>query len=123
MINFIKNTSFSRISFASYMFYRNKFIEMINNFTVTFEDGSYIVNLTGANNNIIESSNLNGVSIRGNNSAGLIKAGGLATTEDVADTVWEALKAGPSGGGDWTTASFGELMNQMITLGKFLGLK
>jgi hypothetical protein len=47
-------------------------IELINNYTVTFEDGQYIVELTGANNNILEKTNYNQVSVREKNSAGLV---------------------------------------------------
>jgi hypothetical protein len=47
-------------------------IEIINGYTVTFEDGQYAVELVGANSNIQDVSNVNQVSIRPNNSAGLI---------------------------------------------------
>lgn len=47
-------------------------IEIINDYTVTFEDGQYAVNLTGANSNVGDVVNLNQVSVRSNNSAGLI---------------------------------------------------
>lgn len=47
-------------------------VQIINGFTVTFEDGSYAVNLTGANNNISDVLNLNNVQLRSSNSAGLI---------------------------------------------------
>jgi len=47
-------------------------IEMINGYTITFEDGNYAVNLVGANSNIADVVNLNQVSIRSGNSAGLI---------------------------------------------------
>lgn len=46
-------------------------IEIINGYTVTFEDGNYAVNLNGANSNVGDVVNLNQVSIRSNNSAGL----------------------------------------------------
>lgn len=46
-------------------------IEMINNYTVTFEDGQYAVNLAGANSNIADVVNVNQVSVRSANSAGL----------------------------------------------------
>tara|TARA_R110001606_G_scaffold118687_1_gene249333 strand:- start:1083 stop:2222 length:1140 start_codon:yes stop_codon:yes gene_type:complete len=46
-------------------------IEMINDYTVTFEDGQYAVNLVGANSNILDKTNLNQVSVRSANSAGL----------------------------------------------------
>ncbi len=45
---------------------------IIGGYTVTFEDGSYAVTLVGANNNILDVANLNSVSIRPSNSAGLI---------------------------------------------------
>lgn len=47
-------------------------VEIINGYTVTFEDGSYAVNLIGANSNIGDVVNLNMVSVRSNNAAGLI---------------------------------------------------
>lgn len=46
-------------------------IEIINGYTVTFEDGQYAVNLVGANSNVSEVVNVNQVSIRSSNSAGL----------------------------------------------------
>lgn len=47
-------------------------IEIINGYTVTFEDGQYSVNLVGANSNVGDVVNANQVSIRSSNSAGLI---------------------------------------------------
>ena len=47
-------------------------VEMINGYTVTFEDGQYAVNLVGANSNVADVVNVNQVSIRPQNSAGLI---------------------------------------------------
>lgn len=47
-------------------------VEIINGYTVTFEDGQYAVNLTGANSNIGDRVNVNQVSVRSANSAGLI---------------------------------------------------
>ena len=46
-------------------------IEIINGYTVTFEDGQYAVNLVGANSNVGDVTNVNQVSIRSANSAGL----------------------------------------------------
>src|SRR3990167_8753976 len=48
-------------------------VEIINGYTVTFENGSYAVNLVGANSNIGDVLNLNSVSVRAANSAGLIQ--------------------------------------------------
>ena len=47
-------------------------IEIINGYTVTFENGAYAVNLTGANSNVGDVVNLNQVSVRSQNAAGLI---------------------------------------------------
>lgn len=47
-------------------------LEIINGYTVTFENASYVVNLIGSNNNILDVTNLNNVQVRSNNSAGLI---------------------------------------------------
>lgn len=49
-----------------------RIIEMINGYTVTFEDGQYAVNLVGANSNVGDVVNVNQVSVRSQNSAGLI---------------------------------------------------
>ncbi len=46
-------------------------VEIINGYTVTFEDGQYSVNLVGANSNIGDRVNANQVSVRSYNSAGL----------------------------------------------------
>lgn len=53
-------------------------VEIINGYTVTFEDGQYAVNLVGANNNISDVTNVNQVSVRSSNSAGMIVVGGDA---------------------------------------------
>lgn len=50
-----------------------RIIEIINGYTVTFEDGAYAVNFIGANSNIGDVTNVNNVSIRPNNSAGLVQ--------------------------------------------------
>jgi len=46
-------------------------VEIINGYTVTFQDGQYRVNIIGANNNITDVLNLNQVSVVPSNSAGL----------------------------------------------------
>ena len=47
-------------------------IEILDPYSVTFEDGQYAVNLVGANSNVGDKVNVNQVSVRSNNSAGLI---------------------------------------------------
>lgn len=49
-------------------------IEILDPYSITFEDGQYAVNLVGANSNVGDKVNLNQVSIRSNNSAGLISS-------------------------------------------------
>jgi len=46
-------------------------VELINGYTVTFEDDQYRVNLTGANTNLADVTNVNQVSVASSNSAGL----------------------------------------------------
>jgi len=48
-------------------------VEIINDYTITFEDGQYAVNLTKSNNNIGDRVNVNQVSVRSANSAGLMQ--------------------------------------------------
>ena len=48
-----------------------RFVLLSNGYTITFEDGQYAVNFDGANTNIQDYTNVNQVSIRPNNSAGL----------------------------------------------------
>ncbi len=46
-------------------------VEILNGYTVTFENGQYAVNLVGANSNVGDVVNVNQVSVRSANSAGL----------------------------------------------------
>lgn len=67
--------------------------EIINGYTVTFEDGSYRVRVIGGNHNISDVMVANSVSIEIGNSAGLIAVdtggGGAAPTEgQIAAAVW-----------------------------------
>jgi len=50
-----------------------RIIEIINDYTITFEDGQYAVNLVGANSNVADRVNVNQVSVRSANSAGLVQ--------------------------------------------------
>ena len=61
-----------------------RLIEIINGYTVTFEDDQYAVNLIGANSNVGDVVNVNQVSVRSANSTGLVVTNigsGLSTTE------------------------------------------
>jgi len=64
-------------------------LEIVNDFTVTFEDGQYAVNLVGANSNVGDRVNVNQVSVRSANSAGLVDA----DPQLVAQAVWSHASA------------------------------
>lgn len=63
-------------------------VEILEPYTITFEDGNYAVNLIGANSNISDKINLNSVSVRSANSAGLTTP---ASPSDIASAVWSSL--------------------------------
>jgi hypothetical protein len=65
-------------------------VEILNGYTVTFEDGDYAVNLFGANSNVADVTNVNHVSVRSANSAGLVTTGG-ANPLDIANAVWDLV--------------------------------
>jgi len=56
-------------------------VEIINGYTVTFEDGQYAVNLVGANSNVADVVNVNQVSVRSANSAGLVTSQAIEFSE------------------------------------------
>jgi hypothetical protein len=70
-------------------------IEIINGYSIEFEDGTYSVRLAGSNNNFFDVENgilvQNQVQVIAQNSAGLIvMAGGVAATPaEIADAVWD----------------------------------
>lgn len=74
----------TQVTLAGITFART--IEFINGWTITFEPGTYSVSLTNSNNNIADVMNLNGVSLRSANSAGLIVTG-AGDPDEVADAV------------------------------------
>lgn len=114
-------------------------VEMINGYTVTFEDGNYAVNLTGANSNIGDVVNLNAVSVRVANSAGLTELNledviwnALTANHTTAGTTGKALTDAGAAGNPWSATvsgntsagTFGELVGtKLLTVAKFLGLK
>lgn len=72
----------------------SRVIEILPPYTVTFEDGQYAINLVNANSNVSDKTNVNQVSVRSANSAGLVAATSTVTAGDVsaiADAVWEEL--------------------------------
>jgi hypothetical protein len=93
-------------------------IEITNGYTITFEDGTYSVNLIGANTNVMDVINKNQVASRSWNSAGLINVTGL-DAGSIADAVWdEPISTHVESG------SFGEKVgSKLLTVAKFIGLK
>ena len=77
-------------------------LEIINGYTVTFEDGQYTVRCVGANHNLADVKNLNQVSLIIGNSAGLV--------------VYETDVSG------LTSEESAQLM-KILTVSKFMGLK
>lgn len=70
IVNLRTHNHNTEVSLGGIVFAR--IIEIINGYTITFEDGQYAVNLVGANSNVGDVINLNQVSVRSSNSAGLI---------------------------------------------------
>ena len=98
-------------------------IEMVNGYTVTFEDGQYAVNLAGANSNIADVVNVNQVSVRSANSAGLQDLSTLLTAayqgQVVFSTSGQAGTAIPVG----TRATPVDNFPDAITISNKLGIR
>lgn len=62
-------------------------LEIINGYTITFEDGAYSVKCVGANHNIGDIKNVNQVSLIIGNSSGLIVSGSGVTAQDKTDII------------------------------------
>lgn len=95
-------------------------INIINGYTVTFEDGQYAVKLVGSNNNIFDEGiiNRNQVSIIPTNSAGLIQAPGGSDPEAIADAVWSRALSGYT-----TSGTAGNILRRIFsTVKALLGL-
>ena len=58
-------------------------VRIINGYTITFEDGRYAVNLIGGNTNIGDQVNINQVSVRTSNSAGLVNVSSGSSSSEV----------------------------------------
>ena len=82
--------------------------EIINGYTVEFEDGQYTVSCTGANHNLGDVKVANQVSLIINNAAGLINN---ATPASVAEAVWDAETASHQ-----TTGTYGKVVDLIYKL-------
>jgi hypothetical protein len=63
-------------------------IEIINGYTITFENGQYAVNLVGGNTNIADVTNVNQVSVRSANSAGLTYSKEIEDQSFIDGRIW-----------------------------------
>jgi hypothetical protein len=94
-----------------------RMIEIFDPYSITFEDGQYAVNLIGANSNVADKVNVNQVSVRSSNSAGLITvvAGSGVTAqdkEDIINGVWDEALVTHQG-----TGTTGEALEEATTGG------
>ena len=98
-------------------------VEIINGYSVTFEDGQYAVNLAGANSNIADVVNVNQVSVRSANSAGLQDLSTLLTAayqgQVVFNTSGQAGTAIPIG----TRATPVDNFADAITISNTIGIR
>ena len=99
-------------------------VEIINGYSVTFENGSYSVKLTGSNNNIWDIQNgilnQNTVQVIPTNSAGLIvvTSGSGVTAQDktdIIDGVWDEALSGHT-----TSGTSGKKLSDAEKLARFL---
>lgn len=83
-----------------------RIVEIINGYTVEFEDGQYAVTLEGPNNNLADVKVANQVSLITNNSAGSTVP---LLPGDIADAVWDELENEHD-----LSGSFGELQDKQL---------
>jgi hypothetical protein len=66
-------------------------VQLINGYSVTFEDGNYAVRLAGANNNLFDMENdilnMNNVQVIAQNSAGLVNPGKPLSAQETRDAM------------------------------------
>jgi hypothetical protein len=94
-----------------------RIIEIINGYTVEFEDGQYTVNCVGANHNLAEVKVPNQVSLIINNAAGLIAPEDFDAPA-IADAVWDE----PSSGHTTPGTMGAEVLDHGALLLRILGL-
>ena len=96
--------------------------EIINGYTVEFEDGQYVVRCVGANHNLADVKVPNQVSMIVGNSAGLVVVQSsdlAAAVADITTSVWNAPAASFS-----VQGSMGlHIGKKLLSVAKFLGLK
>lgn len=99
-----------------------RLVEIINGYTISFENGAYAVSVVGGNSNVADVTNLNSVQLRSNNSAGVVVVGAAAaslTDARVAD-LWQRHGLDPSAPAVHTATSIrvpadGSSIDQTVT--------
>ena len=74
-----------------------RILEIIEPYTITFEDDQYAVDVVGANTNILDRTNPNQVSVRSNNSAGLVGTRELQNLSFEDSRIWINTFTGQAG--------------------------
>ena len=92
-------------------------IEIINGFTITFENGLYAINFYGSNNNYADVTNVNYVSIRPNNAAGLIVDPGVAESLDYNGIIWYDSSEEGHPGSEYPIGTSAQPVNNVQDLG------
>lgn len=83
-------------------------VEIVNGYTITFEDGSYAVNVVGGNSNIGDVVNRNSVGVNTANSGGLIQ---------LTDDPWTSSLPG-----SYAAGTAGQLVGAVLASGQIDGL-
>jgi len=74
-----------------------RIVFIINNYTITFEDGAYAVNIVNGNSNVGDVINVNQVSVRSSNSTGLAYSSEIIKQSFQDARVWIDINLGSSG--------------------------
>lgn len=71
-------------------------VQIINGYTLTFEDGPYAVNIVGGNSNAADVNNKNQVSVNTANSAGFVQAAGDTAVNIATEVMAQLVETGLS---------------------------
>jgi len=109
----------TQVTLSGTLFARS--FEVINGYTIEFENGSYSVKCVGANHNIGDVKVVNSVSLIIGNSAGMVVNASSLTAGDKADIAAAVLDEMISS--HTTPGSLGDEIKKKLSLTQFIGLK
>lgn len=102
-------------------------VEILSPYTVMFEDGQYAVNLVGGNNNISDKTNVNQVSVRSSNSAGMIDTNIPSIVQNKLETnnptLIQSLWNKPLSEITQSNTIGDHIKQKVLTLSKFIAIK